>query len=70
MARLDRIKNAMLRAAISPMAVWEPITNTMSQAKTATTTVRSAVARLESTFSMPIFARMEVTPAKRADKNA
>ena len=42
----------------------------MPQAITSTTMVRMAVARLEFTPSMPIFARMDVSAANTADKSA
>ena len=42
----------------------------MSQEKKSTIMVRMAVATVESVFRMPHLARIEVTPAKRADKSA
>ena len=42
----------------------------MTQENSSTTMVRIAVATLESVFRMPHFARMDVTPAKKADANA
>ena len=44
--------------------------STISQANTATTTVRRAVARWELTPLMPILASTAVMPAKRAEPNA
>ena len=43
---------------------------TMPQAIKKTTSVRMAVARLESTPSMPTLARMDVSAAKTADRSA
>lgn len=42
----------------------------MSQAKTSTTVVRSAVARSESTVRMPHLERIDVRPAKSAEPAA
>ena len=42
----------------------------MSHEKMSTTTVRTAVARVEFTFSIPILARIAVTPAKNAEPRA
>jgi len=42
----------------------------MRQEKISTTIVRIAVARLESTFRMPDFAKMAVIPANNAEPNA
>ena len=48
----------------------EPTSNTMIHAKTRTTTVRIAVATVESVFWMPHLAKMAVTPAKNAEQTA
>lgn len=47
-----------------------PVRNTIPHAMAKTTIVRIAVARLELTPSIPIFANMEVSAAKTADKRA
>jgi len=47
-----------------------PVIKTIPHAITSTTTVRIAVARLESMPLMPSFARMEVSAAKTADSSA
>jgi hypothetical protein len=47
-----------------------PVINTIPQERINTTTVRIAVAKFELIFSMPIFARIEVKAANRADSNA
>src|SRR5579872_877472 len=46
------------------------VARAMPQVKSKTTTVRTAVARFESTSLTPILARTAVSPAKRADKTA
>jgi len=43
---------------------------TIPQANKRMTMVRTAVARFESTFRMPIFARIDVAAAKTADRTA
>ena len=52
------------------MVFCEPTTNTIAHEKNSTTTVRKAVARSEGTLRIPHFAKIAVTPAKSADKNA
>ena len=47
-----------------------PAANTIAQLKTSTTAVRMAVARLESIPATPIFARIAVSPAKKAESSA
>lgn len=47
-----------------------PVTNTIIHEKKRMIMVRTAVAAVESVFLMPIFARIEVTPAKKAEPNA
>jgi len=44
--------------------------NAIDQAKTKMTTVRIAVAKSVSTFLIPIFAKMAVNAAKKADNKA
>ena len=64
MDRPDRIRNSRVfleRLAISP---WEPTTNTISQENPSTTMVRRAVARVELTCSIPIFANIAVIRRK------
>ena len=47
-----------------------PLANTMPHAITKITMVRIAVAKLEFTFVMPIFANMAVSEANNADNKA
>ena len=46
-----------------------PVENATAHAKTRTTPVRTAVARLESTLVTPILARMAVSPANSAERS-
>ena len=48
----------------------EPTRNTIAQEKIRMTIVRIAVATLELTPRIPIFARIAVTPAKKAEPKA
>ena len=48
----------------------EPVMKAISQAKNRTTTVLQAVARVESVFLIPHFARIEVSAEKNADPKA
>jgi len=48
----------------------EPATPTMVQAKTTTTTVRTAVATSESVLRIPHLASIDVKPARRAEARA
>ena len=57
----------MLRWVRCRIPLWAPVRKTIPHAMTSTTTVRMAVARLELTFSIPIFARMEVSAANTAE---
>ena len=52
------------------MVSADPTTNTMTQANSNTTTVLRAVATSESVFLIPHFARIDVIPAKNADRTA
>ena len=70
MAKPERIKNNQLLLLISFMPDWEPVRKTIPQARIRTTIVRMAVARLELTFPMPIFAYIEVSAAKTAEPTA
>lgn len=70
MARPERIRNAQLRRLISERPPWVLVMKTMPQAIRSTTTVRTAVARVELTPSMPSFARMEVRAAKTDEPSA
>ena len=70
MARPERMRKVRDLAPIFPMVPAEPTTNTISQEKTRTTTVRRAVATSESVFRMPHFASMDVNAANTADKTA
>jgi hypothetical protein len=47
-----------------------PVINTIAHAITIMTMVRIAVAKFEFIFSIPIFAKIEVKAAKKADNNA
>ena len=66
----ESTKNNNVVPEIWAMPPWEPTTNTISQEKASTTTVRKAVASVEFTFSMPIFANTAVIPAKKAEPSA
>lgn len=70
MASPERMRKSQLRCEIFAIPPCAPVTNTIPHAMSTTTTVRTAVARLESTPSMPIFANTEVNAAKIADSNA
>ena len=52
--------------------IWsrEPAARIMIQEKSSTTTVRAAVAMVESVFRIPHLARIDVTPAKNAEPTA
>lgn len=52
----------------TPEAV--PVSAAMPHAPATTTTVRSAVATVEFVVATPAFARTDVNPANRADKQA
>ena len=70
MAIPDKIKNKREKREISPSCLKVPCAKTIPQAKIKITTVRTAVARFELTFLMPIFAKTAVMAAKNADKKA
>ena len=70
MARPDSTRNSSERLLICEMVPAEPTTNTISQAKASTTRVRNAVAISESVLRMPHLAKIDVRPAKTADKTA
>ena len=70
MARPDKIKKIQLFLLIAESPACALVRNTIPQAIITTTTVRTAVARFESTPSMPTFAKIEVKAAKVAEKRA
>lgn len=70
MAIPDKIRKNRLFEPIFVISCCFPVTKTIPQDMIKTTTVRTAVAKLEFTFSMPIFAKIEVSAANRADNNA
>ena len=70
MARPDRIRNIQLRVLIDDIPPALFVRNTIPQASARTTIVRMAVARLESTPSIPILARIAVAAANTADRIA
>ena len=66
----DSTRNTSVFASMTVIADCDPTTNTMIHENNSTMIVRMAVATLESVFLMPHFARIDVTPAKNADRNA
>ena len=70
MARPDSTRKIQLFWLISDSPLCWCVRNTMPQAMATMTTVRTAVARFESTPSMPIFARIDVSAANTADPSA
>ena len=70
MAKPERIRKIQVLAEMLPIPSREPTISTMKKDMRRTTIVRRAVATVESVFRMPHLARIEVTPAKRADKSA
>ena len=66
----DRNKNSQLLRSIWGISRCVPVTKTIPQAMTSTTTVRMAVPRLDSTFSTPILPKMEVRLANTAERKA
>ena len=70
MARPERMRKIQLFLLMEKRPLWVWVRNTIPQASNTTTTVRMAVARFEFTPSMPIFAKIEVRAAKRADSSA
>ena len=69
-AKPDKIKNIQLFLLISPIPELLFVRNTIPHAISTTTIVRIAVARFEFTFSIPTFARIEVSAANTADNSA
>ena len=57
-------------ASIYNQYYFNPQNGPKDQLMTSTTTVRIAVATVESVFRMPIFARIDVAPANRAAPTA
>ncbi len=55
---------------IAGISLYFFLAKTIPQAITRTTPVRIAVPRLDSTFSIPIFAKMDVRAAKTAERIA
>ena len=70
MANPERIKNSQLFRLMEEMSLCERVRKTMPHAIMRTTTVRMAVAKLEFTPLIPIFAKIEVRAAKMADNKA
>ncbi len=70
MARPERMRNRSDVGFMSVIVLKEPATKTMIHEKTRTTMVRKAVARSESVFLMPHLARIDVSPAKTAERTA
>lgn len=66
----DRIRKSQLFFVMLTIPPWESVRNTIPQAMITTTMVLRAVARLEFTPSIPIFARIEVNAANRDEANA
>ncbi len=70
MARPDNTKNSSVLPPTLFKPDCEPVRKTISQENASTITVRMAVATVESVRRTPHFARMAVSPAKRAEPNA
>lgn len=70
MAIPERIRKIIENLLIEKTLWWVFWKKTIPQAKMRITTVLMAVARLESTFFIPIFARMAVRAAKTAERKA
>lgn len=70
MARPDRMRNRSDRPSMVPRDDADPTMAAMPHAPAATTTVRRAVATVELVVATPAFARTDVSPANRADKQA
>ena len=70
MAAPDRTRNKNVYPLIEVIWSKDPDMSTMIHEKIRTTTVRTAVATVESVFLIPHFARIEVTPAKNAEPMA
>lgn len=66
----DKIKNMNDLIVIAVMVGMEPTINTIIKENSNTMAVLIAVAMSESVFLIPHFARMDVIPAKKADKIA
>ena len=69
MASPDKIKKIQLFLSIEKIPFCPFVIKTITQAMSTTTQVLTAVARLELTPSIPIFARIEVAAAKTEDKS-
>ena len=70
MAIPDRIRNIHVMTPTVSIPAAAPVRNTNSQENSSTTAVRIAVARVESVFLMPIFAKIAVIPANKAEPQA
>lgn len=66
MAIPDRIRKSHVMTPTVSIPAAAPVRNTSSQENSSTTAVRIAVARVESVFLMPIFAKIAVIPANKA----
>lgn len=69
-AKPDNIRNNNVLPDMSVMVPMDPVIDTMAHAMIRTTIVLIAVARLELTSFIPIFANMDVKPANNADNRA
>lgn len=69
MASPDKIKIIQLFLSIEKIPFYPFVIKTITQAMSTTTQVLTAVARLELTPSIPIFARIEVAAAKTEDRS-
>jgi len=65
----DKTRKIQVRVPMLEIFSWLDATAT-AQTKIRITTVRIAVARLELIFCTPIFARIAVRPAKKAERSA
>lgn len=70
MASPDKIKNSQLLGLIADKLQSPWVSQTMPQAITTTTIVLMAVARFESTPSIPTLANIEVSAANMAESKA
>ena len=70
MAAPDRMRNKRVLPLTSRNWSTEPAASAMPHEKTSMTTVRTAVATVEFVLLIPHFARIDVTPAKKAEPTA
>lgn len=67
MAAPERIKNNNVFPVTDEICSPDPTIHTIIQENRRTTIVRTAVATFESVFRIPLLAKIEVSPAKKAD---